>query len=49
MADNGKCFKVWTSILADPNFQALSLDQIGRWVASSGPRAVLKACDECRE
>jgi hypothetical protein len=32
MADNGKWFKVWTSILADPDFQALSLDQIARWV-----------------
>jgi hypothetical protein len=32
MADNGKWFKVWTSILADPDFQALSLEQMARWV-----------------
>lgn len=32
MADNGRWFKVWTSILDDPDFQELTLEQIGRWV-----------------
>jgi hypothetical protein len=32
MADQGRWFKVWTSILDDPHFQELSLEDIGRWV-----------------
>ena len=31
MADNKKWFKVWTSILADPDLWTLSLEDIGRW------------------
>jgi hypothetical protein len=32
MADQGRWFKVWTSILDDPHFQELALEDIGRWV-----------------
>ena len=31
MADQKKWFKVWTSILDDPHFQELSLEDIGAW------------------
>jgi len=31
MADNKRWFKVWNSILTDPSFLDLSLEQIGRW------------------
>ena len=31
MADQKRWFKVWTSILDDPHFQELSLEDIGRW------------------
>src|SRR5262245_44175171 len=31
MADQGRWFKVWTSILDDPDFQELSLEDVGRW------------------
>ena len=32
MADNGRWFKVWTSIFDDPDFQEMTLEEIGRWV-----------------
>ncbi len=32
MADLKRWFKVWTTILEDPHFQELSLEDIGRWV-----------------
>jgi hypothetical protein len=32
MADQGRWFKVWTSILDDPHVQELALEDIGRWV-----------------
>ena len=47
MADQKKWFKVWTSILDDPHFQELSLEDIGAWVllgamtAKVGNRGVL--------
>lgn len=47
MADNGRWFKVWTSILADPDFQGLTREQRGDWVTfgaltkSAGDRGVL--------
>lgn len=31
MADQGRWFKVWTSILDDPDFQELTLEDVGRW------------------
>ena len=31
MADQKRWFKVWVSILDDPHFQELSLEDIGRW------------------
>lgn len=48
MADQKRWFKVWTSILIDPDFQSLSLEDTGRWmilmavVASSGTNGVLR-------
>jgi len=47
VADQKKWFKVWTSILDDPHFQELSLEDIGAWVllgamtAKVGNRGVL--------
>ena len=32
MADNGRWFKVWTLDLDDPDFQEMTLEDIGRWV-----------------
>ena len=32
MADQKRWFKVWTSILSDPDISELSLEDVGRWV-----------------
>lgn len=32
MSDNKKWFKVWASLLADPSFQNIRLEDMGRWV-----------------
>jgi len=47
LADHKRWFKVWTTILDDPHFQELSLEDIGRWtllgamLASVGSRGHL--------
>ncbi len=54
MADNLRWFKVWTSIVADPHFQSLPLEDVGRWAllgaltALSGTRGVLNNPEDCR-
>jgi hypothetical protein len=54
VADNLRWFKVWTSIVADPHFQSLPLEDVGRWAllgaltALSGTRGVLNNPEDCR-
>jgi len=52
MSDQKKWFKVWTSIIDDPDFEEMSLEDIGRWTllgastALNGSKGVLQVPGE---